>query len=214
MKLFYLFIIATSLPLSILSGHVYAQEIKNSIFFMKTDSTAKIYTQLTFHEVRGSWTPFPTVYSYPPINGNYVKADSFSIVAEPNSFDVTQHNINVTYTIITKNNTKGTFEIFTGSWGYSYPLVVGLNESEVDPSIFYNFHPINCVFCPAFTTTPPSEKVVGYSNMVAKTLSNDSTTWITARPSSAVPEFSFAIPVLLISICLLIFYTKVQTIGK
>lgn len=95
--------------------------------------------------------------------------------------------------------------------GYSYPLVVGLNESEVDPSIFYNFHPITCVFCPAFSTLPPSEKVLGYSGLVVKTFSENSTTWQTpTQLSSTVPEFPFTIPILTISVVSLIVFYRIK----
>lgn len=82
---------------------------------MKTNSTAKIYTELTFRKVTGSWASYPEVILYPQ-NGN-AQSGSITIKADPNSFRVNQQNINVTYTIITKNNINGTFEIFTGSWG-------------------------------------------------------------------------------------------------
>jgi hypothetical protein len=167
---------------------------------MKTNSTAKIYTDLIFPKIEGSWTPYPRIFLYPQVNEN-VEPNSITILAEPKSFSVNQHNVNVTYTIITKNSTKGIFEIFTGSWGYSYPLVVGLNESEVNATIFYNFQPISCIYCPAFTTDPPSEKVVGYSSLVVKTFSENSSMWENpTQISTTVPEFPFTAIVFVLSI--------------
>ncbi len=183
MNIHYFLIIVLVLSLSLIPSFESAFATSESVFFMKANSTAKLYAELTFRIVEGSWTPYPEVYSYPLVNGNYVNVGSITIRAAPNSFAVTQPNVNVTYTIITKNDTRGTFLIFTGAWGYSYPLVVGLNESEVNPKKFYNFQPINCVFCPSMTTEPPREKVIGYSGLITK-IASENSTWINPTHAS------------------------------
>lgn len=171
-----------------------AHAYNGQVFFMKSNSTAKLYTELVFPRVDDTnWIPYPSAFLYPEINdGNTAEVHSITIMAEPNPVTVNQHNINVTYTIITKNNTKGIFEIFTGSWGYSYLLVVGLNEFEVNPVIFHNFHPIDCVFCPAFRTEPPKEILLGYSGMTSVSLSGNSGTWWVFLNSLTTPQFRFA----------------------
>ena len=191
-----------------------AQETNNYVFFMKTNSTAKIYTEFIFPVVNNaSWT-LPTstkVYEYPEINGGGAQVDSIPVTVEPNSFMVSQHDVNVTYAITAKNDTKGTFEIYTGVCGFFYPLVVGLNESEVDPKIFYSFYK-GMYFCPNYRTPPPTVNLVGYSGLVSKTFSENSSTWGNPAQSPAVPEFPFAILILIISIGSLIVFYRIKFI--
>jgi hypothetical protein len=213
MKLFYLLIIATVISSSITFGHALAQETGNLVFFMKANSTANFYAEFTFPRPSGSLALSPNVYPYPEINGGGVPVNTIPVMVEPKSLVASQHNINVTYTITTKNNIKGIYEIDAGTCARFYPLVVGLNESEVDPAIFHSFYHRG-FFCESMNTLPPMINITGYSGMTIRTFSENSSTWGTyPQPSTTtVPEFPFAYTVLAISMITLVIFYRIRPI--
>lgn len=121
-------------------GLASADSIGGPVYFMKTNSTAKLYTEFSFREV-GDTSLKPEVYSFPTTG---TPLNSFTIVADPSQLNPKspQRNLDVTFTITAKNNITGTFGIFIGlpctgiAW---YPLVVGLNESKVDPTFITTY---------------------------------------------------------------------------
>lgn len=179
-----------------------------SVFFMKANSSAKINIEFTFSST-GNWTMNPLVYSMPSTGG---PVNSIAVVADPGSLNVTifQPKYDITYTMTPKNNVTGIFEIDTGFCGRYYPIVVGLNESEVDPKIFKGFNNGTNFGCSPYQPDIHSESVIGYSGIIPLTLSADSEIWNKKVQSSVVPEFPIAISVLLISIILLIVFYRIK----
>lgn len=145
------------------------QGLSGSAFFMKTNSTAKIYANFTFPVINNrTWSLSPGIYT--AINGPPVTVDSqnMTITAEPNSFTGNKNYVNVTYAITAKNNTKGVYALFLYFCGLS-PLVVGLNESEVNPDIFEKYFTAS-YNCPAMSGYTPEMKLAGYSGIISKTI--------------------------------------------
>ncbi|MGH2611680.1 MAG: hypothetical protein ACRDFB_01365, partial [Rhabdochlamydiaceae bacterium] len=145
------------------------QGLNGSALFMKTNSTAKIYANFTFPVPNNrTWSLSPGIYV--TINGPPVTIDprNMTIVVEPNSFTGNKNNATVTYTITAKNNTKGVYAAFLYFCGLS-PLVVGLNESEVNPTVFEKYFTAS-YNCPAMYEDSPEMKIVGYSGMISKTI--------------------------------------------
>lgn len=181
---------------------------------MKTNSSAKLYIEFTFR-YNGGAEAYPRVYQYPDSFAVLTPADSISVVPTTNTFQgESQSNFNVTYTITAKNNTSGTFQLFMGAGctdGSFYPLVVGLNESKVNPQIYRNFnHGWKSLTCPPFQTVINHTKIIGYSGIIPKIVSDNSNTWINPTQSSTVPEFPFAILILIISIASLIMFYRTK----
>lgn len=143
------------------------QGLTGTAYFMKTNSTAKIYANFTFPVPSNkTWILSPGIYA--TINGPPVTIDSknMTIMAEPNSFTGSKNYVVVTYTITAKNNTKGVYALFVYFCGLS-PLVVSLNESEVHPEVFEKY--FTAVYnCPAMSGDTPEMKIVGYSGMISK----------------------------------------------
>ena len=148
--------------------------IRGTALFMESNSTGKIYANFTFPELNNkTWNISSGVYA--SINdGAPITIDSknMTITAEPNSFTGEKNNVIVTYTITAKNNTKGVYALFLYFCGLS-PIVVGLNESEVNPVIFDKFFTA-FYECPAGSEDMPTMKIVGYSGIISKTISINS----------------------------------------
>lgn len=139
--------------------------INGSAFFMKQDSTAKIYANFTFPVLNNNtWNFRPEILSslYDPTPAS----NGLTINAVPSSFNMNESNLDVTYTITAKNNTKGVYALLLHFCGLS-PLVVGLNESEINPEIFGKFFTATYE-CPAMFESTPKMNIMGYSNLVSK----------------------------------------------
>ncbi|MDE1766801.1 MAG: hypothetical protein KGI27_11100 [Thaumarchaeota archaeon] len=147
--------------------------ISGTAFFMKTNSTSKIYANFTFSVPNNkTWNLSPGIYL--PSAASPVQADSnnMTIITDPNSFKAGKDNVTVTYTITAKNNTKGVFALFLYYCGET-PLIVGLNESEVSPDIYKQFFTAG-YNCPAMFDFTPKMSLIGYSNMLYKRINIDS----------------------------------------
>lgn len=149
------------------------QGLSGSAFFMKTNSTSKIYANFTFPVPNNkTWNLSPGIYL--PLTASPVQVDSsnMTIIADPNSFTAGKDNVTVTYAITVKNNTKGAFALFLYYCGET-PLIVGLNESEVKPEIYKQFFTAR-YNCPAMFDFTPKMSLIGYSNMTYKRIDIDS----------------------------------------
>ena len=168
-----------------------AQENGTTVYFMKPDSPTKLYLSMTFLP---NWSVkiYPFIYKYPEID-NLSGNQSFSIISTPNSVQNTQQSsYNVTYTISAKSNIAGTFELFTGGCTTSsfIPLIIGLNESQVNPQIYRNFHSgWVSLSCPPNSALFKEIKITSYSGLIPKIASENSNTWINPTQSSTIPEF-------------------------
>jgi hypothetical protein len=200
------------LSFSLTSNLALAQEKGTVVYFMKTNSSAKLYLKIKFHE--NMVVPLnPIMYTYPEIYNLYYN-DTIKVVPTESSVQTTPpYGINTTETITAKNNITGTFEIFVGGCTNSsfVPLVVGLNESKVDPQIFHNFHSgWVSLSCPPVDAFISQTKIIGYSGLIPKIISENSNTWINPTQSSTIPEFPFVIPILIISIGSLITFYRIR----
>jgi len=203
------------LVLSLTFSLASAQENGTTVYFMKPDSPAKLYLNMTFVP---NWSVqiYPFMYKYPEIDNLYGN-QSFSIIPAPSSIQNTQQSsYNVTYTISAKSNIAGTFELFTGGCTTSsfIPLVIGLNESQVNPQIYRNFHSgWVSLSCPPNSALFKEIKITSYSGLIPKVASENSNIWINPIQSSTIPEFPLVIPILIMGIASFIIMSRLLT-GK
>ncbi len=151
------------------TGIVYAENTSGPVLFMKSNSVGHIYANFTFHVLDNhTWDPMPqlnTNLSDP----NPITSKDLTIIASPSSITANKSSVAVTYTITAKNDIKGVYSLFLFFCGES-PLVVGLNESEVNPAILDRYFNGN-YNCPMMTGATPEMNIVGYSGMISKIIS-------------------------------------------
>lgn len=169
MKSLYLSIVVITTSLVLLSTFASvlppSLETSGSAFFMKSNSTAHIYANFTFKILNNeSWTLRPQILA--SLSDPSSVSDGLTIDAIPNSFYANKNNVNVTYTITTKANTEGVYALFLYNCGLS-PLVIGLNESGINPEIFNKFFTAR-YGCPAGSNSAPIMNIIGYSDMISK----------------------------------------------
>lgn len=139
--------------------------ISGSALFMKSDSTAKIYADYTFRVLSNeTWTLNPEIFT--SMADPNSQAKGITIVVSPSSFTGNTNHTKVVFTITAKGDSKGVYSLFLFFCGSS-PLVVGLNESEVDPATLKDFFTATYM-CPMETASTPDLNIVGYSGMVSK----------------------------------------------
>lgn len=161
-------IFATNLPAS--------HAISGLAYFMKSNSTAKIYADFTIHTLSNqSFDIRPEILA--SLDDLNTRLPGLFIDAKPNSFVKNMHHMHVTYTITAKDNSKGVYPVFLYLCGTA-PLVVGLNESEVSSAIYNKFF-TTVYSCPAASENTPYMNVIGYSGIISKTLSIDSNNTVT-----------------------------------
>lgn len=178
MKTLYISIIFVSLlSITLINTNLpAAQGISGSAYFMKSNSTAKIYADFTIPVLDNqSWDVKPEIVT--SLDDFTTKQPGLTIDAQPSSFIKNMHHVHVTYTITAKDNAKGVYPLFLFFCGTS-PLVVGFNESEVNPAIYNKFFTA-AYSCPAISTGTPDMNIIGYSGIISKTLSIDSNNTIT-----------------------------------
>lgn len=147
--------------------------ISGTAFFMKTNSTSKIYANFTFPVPNNkTWNLSPRIYLLSTTSQVQADSNNMTITPDPNSFKAGKDNVTVTYTITAKNNTKGVFALFLYFCGET-PLIVGLNESEVSPDIYKQFFTAG-YSCPAMFDFTPNMSLIGYSNLLYKRINIDS----------------------------------------
>lgn len=149
-----------------------AQGSSGQAFFMKTNSTAKIYANFTFPKLNNeTWGVSPQILADLYIPGIF-PSKNLTATADPNSITANKSNVVVTYTITAKDNIKGVYALFLYYCGLS-PLVIGLNESDINAEIFNKFFTAGYM-CPGASEFMPKMNIVGYSDMISKTISTDS----------------------------------------
>lgn len=166
MTIILLAIISTTVVLPPVQGS------SGSAFFMKTNSTAKIFANFTFTILDNkTWNLGPSILGdiHDP---NPFDSKDLTITVDPSSVTANKNNVTVTYTIIAKNNVKGVYASFLYYCGLS-PLVVGLNESNVNPVIFNEFFTAT-YNCPAGSEDMPKMNLIGYSSMTSKIINTNS----------------------------------------
>ncbi len=166
---------------------------------MKSNSVGKIYANFTFHVLNNqTWNFTPQLHASLSDPNSIVPKD-LTIIAVPSSINENKSNVAVTYIITAKNDVKGVYALFLHFCGQS-PLVVGLNESEVNPAVFNQF--FTAVYeCPAGGESTPAMNITGYSNIISKTISTNSNNTNNASlvnqlgeiPSSPLKQFKAGI---------------------
>lgn len=146
-----------------------AQGTTGYALFMKSNSTGKIYASYTFLKLNNqTWNFMPKILASTH-DSNPVAPKILIITAFPSTIIENKNNTSVTYTIMAKNNVKGVYALSIFSCGLT-PLVVGLNESQVNPTIFNDFFSAEYQ-CPTITDSVPNLNIVGYSGMISKIIS-------------------------------------------
>lgn len=165
-----------------------AQGINGSAYFMKSNSTAKIYADFTTNVLDNqSWDIKPEIVT--SLDDFNTKPSGLTIDAQPSSFLNNMHHVHVTYTITAKDNVKGAYPLFLFFCGTS-PLVVGLNESEVNPALYTKFFTA-AYTCPAMSASMPVMSIIGYSGITSKILTIDhNTVAVTSVSTLGVPPQS------------------------
>lgn len=149
----------------------YVQGISNNALFMKSNSTAKIYANFTFPVLDNkTWNLSPKIFKNLQ-DSNSLDPD-LNITSTPSSITSNKNSILVTYTITANGNTNGVYALFLYFCGLS-PLVIDLNESEVNPVLIDKFFTTG-YGCPAITSSTPGMTIAGYSNMVSKIIPTNS----------------------------------------
>lgn len=149
-------------------GIASAYDMTRSVYFMKTNSTAKIYAKYILHEFgTGYWNLSPKVYLYHLPQGLVSANGSVTVTADPNLIPINQNDTNVTFTIITNNNSGGIYEMETHDVCYNHQtIVVGLNESQVDPDILARF---TGAVCAEMNMYPPLVNIIKHTGITSKT---------------------------------------------
>lgn len=105
------------------------------VFFMKSNSTAKIFVEYTSDEPNtGTMPSYSSVYAY---NGTYnpLTAHDVNITEVPSSIPLTEgSNTTVVYTVTAKEGVKGVYWLFLVQFCRVMPLAVDINSSTISPS--------------------------------------------------------------------------------
>jgi len=170
------------------------------VLYMEPNSVGHLF--VTFSTTRHNQTMnlaplnvFDTNQSNP---NRYKSLPDLSVIPNRTSVVLDNNSIVVDYTITAKNNLKGLFEFSIPETCGIYPLVVGLDSSQIDPRVLsFGFVDHGCTIYPSPVKTELS------SNMYTTLLLSESS-------SQTVPEFPLAIPVLLIGVISLIVFYKIK----
>lgn len=168
------------------------------VLYMKPNSVGHLYVKFstTLHNQTVNLVPlnvFDTNQTNP--NRNNIVSD-ISMIPNRTFIVLDNDSLVVDYIITTKNNLKGLFEFsFPDTCGI-YPLVVGLDSSQINPSVLlFGFTDHGC------TIYPPPIRVELSSSLYTNFP-------LTESNSQTVSEFPFAVPILLTGIMSLIFFSR------
>ncbi|MDH2908302.1 MAG: hypothetical protein PXX83_09445 [Candidatus Nitrosotalea sp.] len=134
--------------------------------FMKTNSTGTITIKyVVYYPHNDTFDTTFAVYGGKLQNPEPLTLKDLTINTEPKSINLLENNT-VTYTIVAKNNIKGVYGIAPIFPCGKYPLVVGLNESEIMPSTLFRLSmPIHC---PVISSDAPVRKIINYDGIILK----------------------------------------------
>src|SRR4029077_3520314 len=111
-----------------------AQATTGNVLFMKTNSTGQIYADYTFRELSNqTWNFMPEILASIH-DSNPLAPKDLIITAFPETIMKDKNKTSCTFSIMAKNNVKGVYALSIFSCGLT-PLVVDLNESQVNPAI-------------------------------------------------------------------------------
>jgi hypothetical protein len=191
LKTLHLSIIALLILVILPLNSVYAQAVTNSVMFMKSNSTAKIYADFTFRVLDNqTWNLNPQIFTSSTDPNSFAK--DLIINASPNSLIANKNNVSVVYTITAKSDTKGVYGLFLFFCGM-VPIVVGQNESEVNPAILHNFL-TGTYNCPEETESTPYMNIVGHSGIISKVITINENNTITVEMKNTTNPNNFYQP--------------------
>src|SRR2546427_2176999 len=150
-------------------GQIGAKSGSGSVLFMKSNSIAHLYMKIsTSSNNQMVGVSQINVYDANLTNPNALDISDLTLIPNRTSVTLDDNGSVVDYTITAKNNLKGIYAIQLGFCGLS-PIVVGLNETDIDPSILLKF--FTAVYhCPAMTSNTPNYEIIGYTGIISKTL--------------------------------------------
>ena len=135
--------------------------------FMKTNSNGTITIQyIEYYPHNSTMDTKFAIYDGRLQNPEPLALNDLTIQAEPESINLLENNT-VTYTVVAKNNIKGVYAIspISASCG-KYPLVIGLNESEIMPSTLFKLS--MPVHCGVISSDAPIKKITNYDQIILK----------------------------------------------
>ncbi len=134
--------------------------------FMKTNSTGTITIKyVVYYPHNDTFDTTFVVYDGKLENLEPLALKDLTINAEPKSINLLENNT-VTYTIVTKNNIKGVYGIAPIFPCSKYPVVVGLNESEITSSILFRLS--MPVHCGVISSDAPVREIINYDGIILK----------------------------------------------
>lgn len=159
---FSIIIIVIVLLFSVTFSFASALVVGGPVFFMKSNSTGYVYTNLDFRMLNNTRWASPGIFLGLNESPIPIPADSkkISIFAEENNATGL-----LVYAITAKNDTKGVYLFSLAACGDAHPFAVDMNESEVDPAFLYKYSNDEAS-CPSGYSPP--FKIIGYSNMILK----------------------------------------------
>ena len=137
---------------------------------MKSNSVAQVVKQYTFHTLTNqTWKVQGIIYDVN--DANTPQNPSLIITANQSYIYLNKTTNTITYTITAKNNLKGMYAMLPGICGET-PFAIGLNESEIDPSILLHFFKAT-YSCPAMGLDTPDEGIVNMTGIISKEITVD-----------------------------------------
>ena len=135
------------------------------VFFMKSNSTAKIFVEYTSNEPNtGTMPSYSSVYVGDAKNFTPLTTSDVTINADPSSIPLTQgSNTTVVYNITAKEGVKGVYWIFLSQFCRVMPLAIDMNSLTISP--FDIPVQMGTMYCPAQSL---DGKILGISGGTAE----------------------------------------------
>ncbi|MDH2906942.1 MAG: hypothetical protein PXX83_02465 [Candidatus Nitrosotalea sp.] len=104
------------------------------VFFMKSNSTAKIFVEYTSHEPNtGTMPSYSSIYVGKGGDYNPLPTSDVTINADPSSIPLTQGSDTIVYSITAKEGVKGVYWIFLAQFCGVMPLAIDINSLTISP---------------------------------------------------------------------------------
>jgi len=137
---------------------------------MKSNSVAQVVKQYTFQTLSNqTWKVEGIIYDVN--DANTPQNPNLIITANQSYIYLNKTTNTIAYTITAKNNLKGMYAMLPGICGES-PFAIGLNESEIDPSLLLYFFKAT-YSCPAMGPNTPDERIVNMTGIISKEITID-----------------------------------------
>jgi hypothetical protein len=146
-----------------------SQTVTGTVYFMKSNSNATIVMRTVFHPQANETFNVPGIIFGSNPQNLILKGPDLTITANQTLMYMNKTN-DIAYTLIAKNNLKGIFTLIDRSCGGDL-FDIGLNESEIDPSILLRSFK-GVTMCPPF---PPEVEIIKMTGIVAKYITLDLT---------------------------------------